>query len=112
MDRLEQYRATVQTVLETYAGHERANDEGVDLQTIFDTTHDHYQLAYVGWHNRRRVYGSIVHIDIKDGKIWIQRDHTEVGIASQLVSAGVPKTDIVLGFQSPAKRPLTEYAVG
>jgi hypothetical protein len=57
------------------------------------------------------VYGSIVHLDIRNGKIWIQHDGTEVGIANRLVEAGVPKTDIVLGFHSPFKRQFTEFAV-
>lgn len=112
MGKLDEYRKIVQQVLHTYVVNRQANEDEVELQTLFDTIHDHYQLVFVGWDDHRRVYGSVVHIDIKDGKIWIQRDHTEVGIANQLVAAGAPKTDIVLGFQAPAKRPLTEYAVG
>ena len=54
----------------------------------------------------------MLHIDIKDGKIWIQHDGTEEGIANRLVAAGVPKNDIVLGFQSPFQRKYTEFAVG
>jgi hypothetical protein len=37
---------------------------------------------------------------------------TEDDIAADLVVAGVPKEDIVLGFQSPFMRQFTEYAVG
>ncbi|MBD1219149.1 MAG: XisI protein [Aphanizomenon flos-aquae Clear-A1] len=33
-------------------------------------------------------------------KVWIQRDFTEEGVASELVELGVPKTDMVLGFKS------------
>ncbi|MFN0112370.1 MAG: element excision factor XisI family protein, partial [Blastocatellia bacterium] len=32
-------------------------------------------------------------------------------IATDLEEAGVPKEDIVLGFQPPKVRPYTEYAV-
>jgi hypothetical protein len=53
-----------------------------------------------------------LHLDIKDGKIWIQHDGTEIGIANQLVALGVPKSDIVLAFHSPFKRQFTEFAVG
>jgi XisI protein len=35
----------------------------------------------------------------------------EDDIAANLVAAGVPKEDIVLGFQSPFMRQFTEYAV-
>jgi aspartyl-tRNA synthetase len=47
----------------------------------------------IGWQNSQRVHGSIVHIDIRDGKIWIQHDGTEEGIANRLVAYGVPKSD-------------------
>jgi len=65
----------------------------------------------VGWLNDRRVHSSLVHIDIINDKIWIQRDGTEHGIAKELVAAGIPKDRIVLAFHPPEIRPHTEYAV-
>jgi hypothetical protein len=50
-------------------------------------------------------------MDIKDGKIWIQHDGTERGVANELVELGVPKDDIVLAYQPPYKRPYTTFAV-
>ena len=41
-----------------------------------------------------------------------KRDGTEIGVANELVEAGVPKTDIVLAFYAPYRRPYTEFAVG
>lgn len=55
------------------------------------------------------VYGTIIHVDIRDGKIWIQRDFTEKGVASELVYLGVSKTDIVLGFKPPYMRQFTGF---
>ncbi|MEA5566929.1 element excision factor XisI family protein [Anabaena sp. UHCC 0399] len=51
------------------------------------------------------------HVDIKNDKIWIQRDGTKIGIANELIAAGVPKEDIVLGFHAPYKRQFTGFAV-
>ncbi|MGC1305871.1 MAG: element excision factor XisI family protein [Phormidesmis sp.] len=51
-----------------------------------------------------------MHLDIKDGKIWIQHDGTEAGIATQLLELGVPANDIVLAFHSPNMRKFTEFA--
>ncbi len=82
-----------------------------ETQLIIDTENDHYLLVYVGWNNEKRIYGCPIHIDIKDGKIWIHRDFTEAGIANELVALGVPKTDIVLGFRSPFVRQFTGFAV-
>ena len=111
MEKLEQYRNYIQQVLLDHAKRSSSND-GVETQIIFDPERDHYQLMYVGWYNKRRVYGPVLHLDIKDGKIWVQWNGTEEDIASSLVELGVLKQDIVLGFQAPYKRQFTEFAVG
>ncbi|MDZ7968089.1 MAG: XisI protein [Nostoc sp. DedSLP03] len=104
------YRELVQTILKRHSIH-HSNDD-TEVQLIFDTERDHYQVLHLGWEELRRVYGCIIHIDIKDGKIWIQRDGTETGVANELVTAGVPKQDIILGFHAPYKRKFTEFAPG
>jgi len=53
-----------------------------------------------------------LHLDLKDGKIWIQHNGTEIDIANELVSLGVSKEDIVLAFQEPLIRQYTGFAVG
>jgi hypothetical protein len=103
------YCELVQTILKFHSDNHLDNE--TEVQLIFDTERDRYQVVHLGWEEQRRVYGCIIHVDIKDGKIWIQRDGTEVGVANELVNAGVPKKDIVLAFQSPYKRQFTEYAV-
>ena len=52
----------------------------------------------------------MVYIRIEQSKIWIEEDWTKQGIANELLEAGVPPEDIVLSFQHPIKRPLTEFA--
>ncbi|WP_414576380.1 XisI protein [Anabaena sp. CCY 9402-a] len=111
MDKLEKYREYIKQILTNYSQYEKS-DSPVEAQTIFDTEHDHYQLVYVGWENKRRVYGCVLHLDIKNGKIWLQHNGTEANIADELVALGVAKQDIVLGFHSPYKRQFTDFAVG
>ena len=53
----------------------------------------------------------MLHLDIIDGKIGIQHDGTDIGIADELVALGVPKQDIVLAFHAPSMRKHTEFAV-
>ena len=65
----------------------------------------------VGWDRKTRVHGCLIHLDIIDGKIWVQRDETEDGVTLELVDAGIPKDRIVLGFHPPAIRPHTGYAL-
>lgn len=110
MGKTERYREIIQTVIGKHAQNKPSYGE-VDLQTIFDIERDHYQLVHAGWHKQRRKYGCLIHMDIKDEKIWIQYDGTEMGIANELVERGVPKDDIVLAYQPEYKRPYIEFAV-
>ena len=109
MDTLTQYRQHIKNLLKEYA--HRVWDNRIQAETIFDSEQDHYQLVYVGWRDSKRVYGVVLHLDIIDGKIWIQQDGTEIGIANQLVDLGVPKKDIVLGLEPPNLRQYTDFAL-
>jgi len=111
MDTLTRYRQYVQQIIDEYSQYKPAYGD-VELETIFDTAHDHYQLLSVGWNNYERIHGSILHVDIRNDKIWIQYDGTEEGIANRLVEMGVPRDDIVLAFHPPYKRQYTNFAVG
>ena len=107
----EEYRECIIRLLEEY-NRPRLINEGVECQLIIDTKHDHYQLVNVGWsRNRRRVYFCSIHIDIKDGKVWLQNNQTDILVAEDLVEYGIPKEDIVLGFHPPYVREHTGFAV-
>lgn len=85
--------------------------EGTEVKIIRDPESGNYLVMLVGWSDQLRVYGNLVHIELKDNKIWIQQDRTDTGIAQELVEAGVPKSDIVLAFKSVFSRKFTDYAV-
>lgn len=108
---LEQYRQWIQVVLQRHSDLPSAYG---DLKTfpVFDTVRDHYQVVSVGWENRRRFFGCLIHVDILDGKIWIQYDGTEEGVANELVELGIPKSEIVLGYKAPYARKYTEFSIG
>ena len=111
MDTLTHYRHQIERLLEEYGSYKPAYGQ-VEFEQIVDPVHDHYQLMSVGWDGQQRIHGCLLHIDIKDGKIWIQHDGTEEGVANRLVEAGIPKEAIVLAFHSPFKRQFTEFAIG
>ena len=64
-----------------------SSNKEVEGQIIFDSEHDHYLLIDVGWEQKKHVYGAIIHIDIKDEKIWIQKNNTEINLADRLLEA-------------------------
>ncbi len=110
MAKLDEYREAIRTLLEDYA---KLGKDGSDVENelIFDAVRDHYQLVHVGWIGERRIYGCVLHLDIKNGKVWVQHNGTESDIAAELAEQGVAKSDIVIGFHSPFSRQFTEYAV-
>jgi hypothetical protein len=110
MDRLEIYRKTIREILKFYGNISYANVDARNL-LAFDPETDQYLVVSVGWSKEGRVHGCLIHVSIQDGKVWIQRDGTEDGIANELVQAGIPKEDIVLGFHEPEIRPHTGFAV-
>ncbi len=104
------YQEIIEKVIADYADF-LGDDENVQIELVFDKSRDRYILIETGWENGRRIYGTLLHLDIINGKIWIQQDGTEEGIATELVALGVPKDRIVLGFKSLQRRQITEFAV-
>ncbi|MGK7945858.1 MAG: XisI protein [Microcystaceae cyanobacterium] len=83
----------------------------VNRLLIIDQDSDNYMILLEGWEEQRRVHGCLVHLQILNDKIWIQRDGIEDGIATDLVAAGIPQDKIVLAFKPKHIRPYTEFAV-
>ncbi len=81
------------------------------MQLVFDRERDHYMVFLVGQQGDHRIHGPLIHVDLIDGKFWIQYDGTERGVALDLIDAGIPKDRIVLGFKSPELRKHTGFAV-
>ncbi|PSB03183.1 XisI protein [Merismopedia glauca] len=111
MDSLkDRYRDIIEKVLREYAEF-LGNDNEVQVELVFDRNRDRYLLVENGWKDGYRIYGTLLHVDLIDHKPWIQHDGTEEGIAVELVAAGIPKEQIVLGFRTIAERKYTEFAV-
>ncbi len=110
MDTIENYRQLIRKILTEQTKVPYAYGD-IQFETVFDRESDRYLVMILGRENKRRVHGCLIHIDIIDGKLWIQRDGTEEGIASELVKAGVPKDQIVLGFRSLELRKDTDFAI-
>jgi XisI protein len=85
-----QYRPAVMQVLQDYADF-LGQDEHTQVEVIADREHDRYLLVEMGWQGEERIYGTLIHID--------------------LLNAGVPMPQIVLGFKSAQRRKITDYAI-
>ncbi len=110
MDKVEQYQNIVKNLIRECAAI-RPSYGDIEAETIFDDERNHYEMMHVGWNRKRRIHGSVLHIDIRNGKVYIQHDGIEGGVAEELVEAGIPREDIVLAFHPPSVRKYTDYAV-
>ncbi len=112
MDKTTQYRQLIKRLLTQYAEVvSRQLEPGMQTHLIFDDERDEYLWLQSGWSSQSRVYGTTLHVRLHNGKIWIEQDWTEDGIATDLLKAGVPKSDIVLAFHEPEIRSMTEFAI-
>jgi XisI protein len=109
VDRLAYYGQVVERILLNYLERNYANAD-IHNEAIFDRDKDRYLVVSVGWQGIKRVHSSLIHVDIIDGKLWIQCDNTEHGITHDFLEAGIPEHDIVLGFKTPQDRKLIKFA--
>lgn len=104
MDTRLNYPAIIKQLLQSHAQERAAMPDGYSSYVIFDDAHQRYMVVDVGWQNDYYIHATPLHLDIIDGLIWIQCDDTEDGIARELMVAGIPKENIILGFRHPDVR--------
>lgn len=110
MDKLKLYRQSIKNLLTEYQSLEKENSYR-ESQLIFDENKDHYLWLKIGWNDQKRIYYTVIHFDIKNDKIWLQQNATDLNPAEDLIELGVKREDIILGLQPPHKRPYTNYGV-
>jgi hypothetical protein len=109
MDRDNSYRAIVKRVLQEVV-EMTPSESNIRTEFVCDEALGHYQVGQVGWDGKRRVDDVFLHVDVVDGKVWLQHDGTDLRIAEDLMRAGIPKEHIVLAFHHPARRADTDFA--
>lgn len=97
MDTIKTDREILKQVLLHYA-QLRPSHGDIRLEPVFDQQTDRYALMQVGWDRGRRVRGNLVYVTIKQGKIWIEYDGMEGGIADELIRQGISPESIMFAF--------------
>ena len=110
MDTRFKYKEIIKNILNEHAQYRACIPDSYDSQVLFDDERGRYLILDIGWSDDKYLHATPIHLDLIDGKIWIQFDDTEEGIANDLLAAGVPKNDIVLGFRHPQVRQYTSFA--
>ncbi|MBD2580084.1 XisI protein [Oscillatoria sp. FACHB-1406] len=104
----DRYRQVVMQFLKQFVGYSGDREE-IETQQIFDLQTDRYLILSLGWRGQERVYVALIHLDIQDEKVWIQRNQTESQIEEELIALGIPQEDIVRGLIPPEYRVLAGF---
>lgn len=110
MDRLEKYREVIRQAVCAIAA-EIPPEEGIRTEMVCDDAQGHYELIQLGWEDTKRIHGILFHCDILNDKVYLEHNGTDMDVAGMFLEAGIPASDIVLGFRYPKHRHLTEFAV-
>lgn len=112
MDRLATYRVLVKELIKQHAERMKRHPQpNTEIEVTFDEERDHYLLLRIGWTPEGRLFVPTLYARLHNGKIWIENDWTEQGLATELVERGVPREDVVLAFHPPEMRVHTQFAV-
>ena len=110
MVKVKKYQKIILDILKDYEKI-RYSNINAENRLIADKENHRYQVVTIGWDGRKFVHDCPMHFDIIDGKIWVQRNMTEVDLERIFRENGVPNKDIVIGFLSPKMREYSDYAV-
>ena len=110
MEKITRYQLILRGFLEEYATIKFANAPNLEQQVIIDCEGNHFQLISLGWQDAKYYCDPIFHFDIKNEKVWIQQNETEMQIGDELVQRGIAKEDIVFGFLPEYARNFVQFA--
>jgi hypothetical protein len=101
----------VELVLQDYLRlYSQSADGSLETFLVCDRDQDQYLLMRLGWDRDRRINRTVIHLRLREGKVWVEEDWTEQGVATDLLAAGIGRENTVLGFQPPHLRQYTEFA--
>ena len=111
MDKIKKYQDLIINYLTEYAQTIKPmNLKEVENRVIADRESNSFQLVRIGWNGKQHVFNVVLHFDIINGKVWLQRNNTEREVVDTLIAQGMERQDIVLGFQPPFARGFLGFA--
>lgn len=111
VEKRNRYVQIIKGILQAHVNEGGIHNPDYECYMIADDTNFNYLVCQNMWRDgTSRVYGCYLHLRIKNEKVYVEYNGTDIEIAEVLVEAGIPKNDIVLAFHSPAKRIYTGYA--
>ena len=111
VQKIKNYQQLIVALLTSHVSTYTGNQGELQDQLICDYESNNFQLVTVGWANNKYHYIVNYHFMIKpSGKVWLMVNNKDSRIAEELVEQGIPRMDIVLGFQQLQYRQFTNFA--
>ncbi|MGH9837431.1 MAG: element excision factor XisI family protein [Blastocatellia bacterium] len=92
-EKVNEYKRICRQIVERHAAM-LGEPASVESLAVCDHESGNYLLMDIGWYPKERAHYVTVHLRIKDGKVWVEYDGIEYGIAQDLIEAGIPEEDI------------------
>ena len=86
MEKIKEYQKKIKKILEAYIDSDQSNPNE-EIYLVADDVKMHYLVYHNSWNHSSRSYGCILHVRIKNGKIYVEYDGTDVGFADIFVEA-------------------------
>lgn len=99
MDKVTTYRRILRRLVNEYAAYRPSHGQ-IEPIPVCDPKNDNYLLIHAGWDNIRRIHATVLHLRLRDGKVLIEEDGLEQGIAQDLLDAGISSKDIVYSLEN------------
>ncbi|MEZ4708798.1 MAG: XisI protein [Caldilineaceae bacterium] len=107
---VENYRQIVKQLLTIYSQIPYVHDDLFD-ETIFDDESGRYLLVTMGWQGSKRINTIVLHLDLRDDKVWIQCNNTDQDIVQELVQSGIAPADIAIPVSTKSHMERQEASV-
>lgn len=111
MDRIKTYQKAIIDIFQDVSEYYKGTTNPRAVRILADRENHHYQLLMYGWEGDDYTFQTLFHLDIIDEKIWIQWNSTAVPVEEELLKAGIPASNIVLGVKHPSYREFTDFAL-
>ncbi len=100
MDRIENYRCILESMVKRHAQFQPANGE-IATHTVCDREADDYMVVDSGWNEKgRRIYDVVLHFRLQGCIVYVERDNTDAEVVREILKAGVEASDIILAYNA------------
>lgn len=100
MDRIENYRQILESVVKRHARFQPANGN-IQTHHVCDRERNEYMVIDSGWNEKgRRIYDVVLHFRLQNGTVQVERDNTDAEVVRELLDSGIAKDDIILAYNA------------